>query len=245
MSGRHIRPALDVPRVQRERTKALHWAPSLQVTHHLSSRETHLLEMASLAVAAEHYARSGYTVTPENAIAGAFRVKTSSRGYRKSFSWFRAESPTCAVEIHGNLAVQSAYGVDTGIYVLDVGVVKADSPTFRGPGKTDEWIRNSDLVTFLEAKHLVAYPMLLAQFIGIVHEVAPGFISGSRRPRNFVKDRHFDPALVTVGSLARTSSAIRDGFRDRSIHVGILTNFDVKIAWLRAHGSSMSPLEGD
>jgi hypothetical protein len=199
--------------------------------------------MAAISVAAEHYARRGYIVAPDNLINGFFKVKTSSKGYKKSFSWFTALSPEADIEIHANLAVQSAYGVDTGIYVLDVGVIRKDAVSFRGPGKTDEWVANRDLITFIEAKHLVAYPMLLAQFVGIVHEVTPAFISGRRRPRNFVKHGHFDPVLVTVGSLARTAGAIRDGFRSRSMHIGVVTNFDIKISWLRARQDNSSPLD--
>jgi hypothetical protein len=235
------RPALDVSRVQRELTRFIRRHRTR--FNHLASKETQLLEMASLAIAAEHYARANYTVFPVNPINGTFKVKTSSKGYRSSFSWFRAEQATNAIEIHANLGVQSAYRADTGIYVVDVGVIKADALSFRGPGKTDEWVANKDLITFLEAKHLTAYPMLLAQFVGMVHEISPRFISSGSRPRNFRRDRHFNPALLTVGPLARTARAIHDGFRERGLKIQVVSNLDVEISWLGHSHGLRSPLD--
>lgn len=205
----------------------------------LASSETQILEISALAVATTHYQRHGYSVVPENLRGGTFRVKVKS-GYRDNFSWFRVARDE-AFEIHANLGVQSAVVTDTGIYVVDVAVTRSGCVANRGPGKRDEWVANRDVITFLEAKKLVAFPMLLAQFVGIVHEIKPVFLRG-RRPRRFVAGAHFDPALVTVGPVARTAGAIRDGFAARGFRIQIVTNFDNRISWLSRHSQSDSPL---
>jgi hypothetical protein len=205
----------------------------------LASSEAQILEISALAVAATHYEKNGYSVAPENLKRGSFRVKVKS-GYRENFSWFGVAREE-AFEVHANLGVQSAYMSDTGIYVVDVAVTHGGSVANKGPGKRDEWIANRDLVTFLEAKKLVAFPMLLAQFVGIVHEIKPGFLKG-RRPHGFVARAHFDPALVTVGPVARTAGAIRDGFAARGFRIQVVTNFDNRISWLSRHDDSRSPL---
>jgi hypothetical protein len=208
------------------------------------SSETQILELAALSVAATHYERAGYAVLPTNLIAGHFKVKVKS-GYRDNFSWFTVTRGGATFEVHGNLGVQSAYRLDTGIYVVDVAVVKGGTVSRRGPGARDEWVRNDDVVTFLEVKKLVAFPMLLAQFIGIVHEIKPSFLNSGRRPRGFLANDHFEPALVTVGHLARTAGAIRDGFAARRFHIRVITNFDAKISWLSRERSASSPLSAD
>ncbi len=207
---------------------------------HLASSEPQILEISALAVATTHYERNQYKVLPENLKRGTFRVKVKS-GYRENFSWFQVAREQ-AFEVHANLGVQSAYAADTGIYVVDVAVARNRAVANRGPGKRDEWIANDDLVTFLEAKKLVAFPMLLAQFVGIVHEIKPTFLSG-RRPRGFLRESHFDPALVTVGPVARTAGAIRDGFKARGFRIGIITNFDNRISWLSRNDAAASPLD--
>jgi hypothetical protein len=70
--------------------------------------------------------------------------------------------------------------------------------------------------------------MLLAQFLGIVHEIAPRFLS--RRPRNFVRRGHFDPALVAVGHLSPSARAIVGGFVRRRIKVAVVSNFEERVA---------------
>jgi hypothetical protein len=233
---------VNVPRIQNELTRFI----TRQRTSfdRLVSSETQILELAALSVAATHYERVGYTVVPTNLIAGQFKAKVKS-GYRENFSWFEATRDGLTFEVHGNLGVQSAYRLDTGIYVVDVAVVKGGTVARKGPGVRDEWVRNQDVVTFLEVKKLVAFPMLLAQFVGIVHEIKPAFLTGGRRPWGFRAHDHFDPALVTVGHLARTAGAIRDGFVARRFHIRVITNFDTKISWLSREHSATSPLVSD
>lgn len=101
-------------------------------------------------------------------------------------------------------------------------------------------VENHFLVTFLEAKRLHIYPMLIAHFIGIVHEVLPHFLSGAEDP-DFVTQGHFPPTLVTLGSYSGNSRAIVEAFAGRNIHLGVAPGFDVRLSRL-ADGDTSSAL---
>lgn len=206
----------------------------------MGKRESQLLEVGALVMAAEHYKRKGYKVTPQNISNGQFRVKTGAKGHPANFSWFEIEKNGHKFEIHSNISVHSHYTDDGGVYVVDVGVVKSGLI----PEKNDKkWvaISNKDLITFMEVKKLVIYPMLMAQFLGIVHEIKPDFLY-RKRPNGFLKNEHFDPALVSIGYLHGTSQKIRSGFEKRGYKLTIVPAFDTKIAKLRGSHLTESPL---
>ncbi len=152
----------------------------------LSARRSQLLEVGALSMAAEHYTHNGYDVEPRNLVQREFRVKQTTRGLPWNFSWFAASRGSEQLEIHANLPVQDAVGTDGAQYVVDVAVIRAGSLPTTKPTRAG-WARspNDQVVTFIEAKALVIYPMLLAQFVGIVHEIKPDFLGG-RRPQGFV-----------------------------------------------------------
>lgn len=200
--------------------------------HRLSSRKSQLLEIGSLAVCAEHYRLAGYNVIATNLQRGSFKVKLGSRGYPWNFSWFECERREKTFEIHSNLSVYSAYRKDDGVYVVDVGVAQGGAIPRSAP--TNGWraVENQFLVTFAEAKHLVVYPMLLAQFIGIVNEITPQFLK-ARRPAGFRKERHFDPALISVGYLHATAKRIANAYPRRGYLVKIVPDMDDRLSSLR------------
>jgi hypothetical protein len=206
----------------------------------ITRSESQLLEIGALMIAAEHYRRQGFNVQVENKIGNRFKLKVSARGKPFNFSWYSASKDGEKVEIHGNLSVRSAYGKDGGVYVVDVGVVVADMVPKDTKGQK-EWVamRNCDLITFIEAKKLVIYPMLMAQFIGIVHEVKPTFM---RRNPTF-KTCHFYPALISIGYLQGISKNIRDGFRKRKYMVNVVPAFDVHVSQLARDDKATTPFE--
>lgn len=101
----------------------------------------------------------------------------------------------------------------------------------RGRKKGDKWIcaANADLVTFIEAKRLPIYPMLIAQFIGIVHEILPLFMRRSPSAA-FASQQHFLPTLVSIGSYSGNTRSIVSRFRKRRLRIRILENFDIRLA---------------
>jgi hypothetical protein len=207
----------------------------------LSGRLSQLLEIGALTIAAKHYELSGYSVEAANLVGNEFRVKLSTRGAPWNFSWFAASRGATSLEIHSNLPVEDALATRGARYVVDVAVINAGTlPTDTTDRRRWFALGNDDLVTFIEAKALVVYPMLIAQFIGIVHELKPDFLLGNR-PTGFGHRRHFDPALVSLGYLHGTCLHIVRGFRGRRCFVRIVPEFDAAIA--RIHfGGSQSPL---
>jgi hypothetical protein len=83
--------------------------------------------------------------------------------------------------------------------------------------------------------------MLLAQFVGIVHEIKPQFLNGSR-PRGFLKSHHFDPALVSIGYIHGRSKSIVHGYVERRFRLTILGNADIAIAKVNRDAKAASPL---
>lgn len=207
--------------------------------HNLAVRETALLEVGALTMASEHYRISGHTVTVENSKSGLFVAKLSSRGHPFNFSWFKCAKGDEVYEIHSNLAVEGAHR-DGAIYVVDVAVVEGSDavPKIR-PKKPWPCLDNKKLCTFIEVKKLVVYPMLLAQFIGIVHEIVPRSLRKQKAiPQS---SAHFPPSLVTLGYLQGTSSKVLNGFAKRKYQICVVHNFDVHLSSMRRGAAKESP----
>jgi len=202
-------------------------------------RQTQLLEVAALSLVVEHYRCCGFTIVSRNVRAGRIRVKTGARGYPWNFSHFLCERDNDRREIHSNLSVYSCRD-DGGIYCLDVGVVQTGIVPV---DKIDEWsaAANDALFTFAEVKKLVVYPMLLAHFVGIVHEVKSEFLKGET-PEGFAEDADFDPALLTVSGIHGGSNVILDGFDRRGIRAQVVSYIDVRIREYLRGEFEVSPL---
>jgi hypothetical protein len=197
----------------------------------LAVRETALLELGALTMAAEHYRLAGFTVTVENAINGLF--------VPYNFSWFKCVKGEELYEIHSNLSVMGGHK-DDAVYVVDVAVVVGDDKVPKVKPK-QKWVAldNNALATFAEVKKLVVYPMLLAQFIGIVHEIAPSKLK--RLKAGVPADDHFPPSLITLGYLTATSSNALKGFAKRKFRVCVVHNFDMYLSQMRRGEASTSP----
>jgi hypothetical protein len=104
-------------------------------------------------------------------------------------------------------------------------------------------VENASLITFAEVKRLVVYPMLLAQFVGIVHEIKPGFLQAPL-PNGFGRYEHLPPALMALGHFSGNSAAIIHAYDRRSVLLCIAENFDQRIASHRK-GKCRSPLYWD
>jgi hypothetical protein len=203
--------------------------------------QSQLLELGALVLSAEHYRLNGYEIKPANLIRDSFKVKRTSAGWPWNFSWFTASCGPRAVEIHSNLPVAGFYGKDGARYVVDIAVTEPEVLPAK-PTKDPDWAAaNCALVSFVEAKKLVIYPMLLAQFIGIVHELKPDHLAGAL-PVDFLDARHFNPTLVTTGRWARSCERIYRAFTERKYRVSVLPNLDIILAGLRFDNAVSSPL---
>lgn len=211
----------------------------------LVGKRSALLEYAALLLAVERYATAGYSVTAHNLVdTDLFRVKKSSGGNPWNFSWYEVSNGTRAYELLTNAKVFGGYAPDGGTYVVDVGVLTVGAVTSaKAAGRKFAGFANRDLRTFIESKALVIYPMLLAQFVGIVLEVKPQFITGTRRPARHHLDGHFDPALVALGTFSANASGIVDYYEDRRYRINVVPRFDTEAAagTLHACARDLSP----
>ncbi len=199
-----------------------------------------LLELASITGFAEHYKSHGFFVRVHNPKGKAyFAMKAGTHGDPWNFSHFSANDGIENVEIHMNVKVRSAH--DSGTYCVDVGVVRAGAIPRDKPASKWECLPNEDLVTFGESKKLVVYPMLLAQFIGIVHEIKPGYLSYTSKKAT----DHPPPTLIALGSFSGNSRAIVNAYPARNIKLTIAQNYDVRLSRVRRSATSMSPFYGD
>jgi hypothetical protein len=188
----------------------------------LPAMQTQILELAAAVAAGDHYESFGYVVefqNPRN--SREFVVKSSSRGYPWNFSRILVKRDGREFEIHMNLSVRSAR--DTGVYCVDIGVTESGIVP-RQQERGWACMPNPSLITFAEVKKLVVYPMLLAHFIGIVHELAPTFLLNL--PPQFEGLNHFAPALITLGYCTANSAEIVGAYPTRGIAVNIEANFD-------------------
>jgi hypothetical protein len=204
-----------------------------QVFAYIGTSQTKLLELGAISAFAEHYKANGFSVKAIHPKGKSyFAVKTSTRGDPWNFSRFTATKNNKTIELHMNVLVRSAH--DRGIYCVDVGVVKDHAIPAEKPKKKWRCLKNSDLVTFGEAKKLVVYPMLLAQFIGIVHEIKPWFLGCGVRKRP-----HPAPVLIALGHFSGNSGQIVSSYPSRNIAVTIAENFDIRLSRVRG-GSAKS-----
>lgn len=137
-----------------------------------------------------------------------------------------------------NLKVRSAH--DQGVYCVDIGIVRAGVIPVSKPAAKWECLSNADLVSFGEAKKLVVYPMLLAQFVGIVHEIKPLYLAAPPPPPG----PHPYPTLIALGNFSANAHVIVSNYPLRSISVNIAQNYDVRLARVRRQPGK-SPLCGN
>jgi hypothetical protein len=103
-----------------------------------------------------------------------------------------------------------------------------------------ECIPNDALLSFAEVKRLVVYPMLIAQFIGIVHEIKPEFLGPPIR-NGFGSGGHIPPTLIALGTFSGNSKAIVEAFVRRKFQIHVAENYDMRLAQARKD-QTRSPL---
>lgn len=205
----------------------------------LALRETALLELGALTMASEHYRLKGYVVTVENPKNGLFAAKLSSAGHPFNFSWFRCELDGNVFEIHSNLAVEGAHK-DGARYVVDVAIVNGDTAVPKTKPKIPwDKLENESLSTFVEVKKLIVYPMLLAQFVGIVHEISPQSLKKSKSTS--APSDHFPPSLISLGYLQGTSAKVLNGFVKRKYRICVIHNFHTHLSAMKNGTCTESP----
>jgi hypothetical protein len=196
----------------------------------LAGRQSQILELGAFVGTAQHFKAAGFTLAFHTVAGGRFRLKTGTRGHPSDYARVVCSRGESTYELHSNVSARGAH--DGGVYCVDVGVVRPGAiPLSKQPGK---WIAigNGDLVSFVEVKRLVIYPMLLAQFLGIVHEIRPEFLRAPA-PVGFGRDDVLPPALAALGGYSANSSDIVAGFAARGFTFVVAPLFDFRLARCR------------
>src|SRR6266511_1059911 len=101
----------------------------------VSRRQAQFLEIGAMALVVEHYRKKDYAVEARGLDASRlFHAKLGSQGNPANYSWFTCRRGTAEFDVYLNLPVLGSYG-DGGIYVVDVGVVRAGSLPERRQGE--------------------------------------------------------------------------------------------------------------
>ncbi len=208
----------------------------------ISSMQSMQLELGAVVGVQEHYRANGFDIEVVNPRgATQFIVKTSTRGAPWNYSRIRATRKDRTVDIHMNLMVRGAN--DNGIYCVDVGITGPDTVPSQKTRMKWLCLENRHLRSFAEVKRLVVYPMLLAQFVGIVHEIKPRFLQAPPR-RKYGRNDHLPPTLIVLSHFSGNSGEIIRSYPGRGFQINIAENFDVRVAWAR-NKEARSPLYWD
>lgn len=218
---------------------AMHRTEATQVASSLP----HVFEAICYVLVLRYFESDGYRVEARRLIDGKFRFKYNTNGDPWNYSYFVVLRQDPATNIcvpiaevwHNQLVAGSwckAIDLDgeVPLFAADVAVVRPNSvPTEDRPKrrkgipqpKPRTWVRNEDLLTFGEAKCLVAYPMLLAQFFGIVHEIKPAFLedraSNDEAPLLY-------PILFTDNILTKGAKKVILSFVNRGLTISVVPN---------------------
>lgn len=205
---------------------------------------SNVFEAACFVLFARYYEEAGYVLRAENLLEGKFRFRFSTAGLPWNFSYLavvpagaEAHADGAALfEIRHNQKVAGAWidaqeeDEEPALFAVDIAVIDAgslpDLPRGRRRGNQRHWAENHRLITLGEAKKLIAYPMLLAQFLGIVHELKPGFLKVGRAkiPQRFWAEKHPPPTLFTSDHLTAGTERVLQSFEDRLLMLVVVDN---------------------
>jgi hypothetical protein len=201
---------------------------------------SNVFEAVCFVIFARHYENIGYQLVPQNLSEGKFRFRYNTNGLPWRYSYFavhsyEGQSNKPLFEIWHNQKVAGAWVKDKdedaeqALFAVDIAVTRAgalpaDLPFQESGANHQYWVDQSDLITIGEAKKLVAYPMLLAQFLGIVHEIKPQFIGlGDKHDLlALVSQGHPPPTLLTSDSLTSGARRVRATFEHRNLGILVI-----------------------
>jgi hypothetical protein len=171
------------------------------------------------------YSQNNWTVDFKhpNPNSNVVKLKFSTRGRPSQYTYVICTKQNKKIQIRHSLRVATCYHRPEFSYpanvVLDVAVI---SDTNLSNHKTDDHVENSCLVTFGEAKHMSAFAELIANFIGLVHEISPHVVAPVRPYIGPIEHReHPAPFLYVSGHLNRTAQGIVESIRYRGYDIDV------------------------
>lgn len=204
---------------------------------------SNVFEALCFVIFARHYECMGYRLEPKNLIDNKFRFRYSTNGLPWRYSYFAVydkdseyDSEKPLFEIWHNQKVAGWWvgdkDVENALFAVDIAVARGGALPklrFKEPkGDHQYWISRSDLITIGEAKKLAAYPMLLAQFLGIVHEIKPEFIGKRQSEVAPELMEHPPPTLLTASFLTSGAKRVLVTFQQRELRILVIANVAVR-----------------
>lgn len=166
-------------------------------------------------------------INPGSGTKGEFRLKYSTRGDAKNFTYAQCTNgtdPTDVVQVRHQIRVETAYNIRQKTsslranLVCDVAVLQdRDYDYIVG----SMHVANARLITFAEAKHMDAYAELIASFIGLVHELQPWRLAHDVKKRRAIYAHHPKPWLNISGVCLATAEGIRHTVVQRGLDIEI------------------------
>lgn len=172
------------------------------------------------------YSDNGWSVNfhhPQKQNQKIVKLKFSTRGRPDNYTYAICEKKDTRIQIRHQIRVATkhhrVYQSPPANVVLDVAVV-ADQNLSRY--KSEDYVDNSALFTFGEAKHMSAFAELIAGFIGLVHELKPDMLLPIRMyPNPVTKREHPSPFLYVSGYLLPTARGLQQTIIDRGYDIDI------------------------
>lgn len=170
------------------------------------------------------YINHGWSVEFKNPHSNNYvKLKYSTRGQPCLYTYALCTKGDQKIQVRHNLRVATRHHrkdlSHAANVVLDVAVI---SDFDLSKHKTDDHLENSYLVTFGEAKHMSAFAELIANFIGLVHEMLPDKINRLRLyDRSNLQAEHPAPFLYVSGYLYPTAQGIAQTIKERGYDIDV------------------------
>lgn len=176
-------------------------------------------EAYALAQTIKWYMARNWKISCKNPKGGKFRLKFSTRGKPVNFSFFILKHKQSTIHIRHQLRVGIRHNQTSSANInLDVAVYKETDMTKYA---LDDYLPNQQLISFGEAKHMSAYAELMANFIGLVHELLPEKLDNIRNQYGFSPSEHISPFLIVSGILYHTAKELKYSIVDRGYDIDV------------------------
>ncbi len=165
-------------------------------------------------------------INPPGSGTELVKLKFNTRGRPSNYTYARAEKDGERIQIRHQLRVATFHHqlIDfediAANICADVAVIRdVDLSRY----KSDDFVSNRDLVSFGEAKHMSAFAELIANFVGLVHELAPKSLEVGQRPYigPLPQVRHPAPFMYVSGHIQRTAHGLIQTIRARGFNIDI------------------------
>jgi hypothetical protein len=185
-----------------------------------------VFEAFVFASVATWYRSRGWTITfvhPKGHSGEHLRLKYSTRGRPENYTYIRCVKGKEEVHLRHSLRVATKHFKAGQRFraniVLDVAIL---SPVDTSQMSSDSHIENRDLISFGEAKHMSAFAELVANFVGLVHELQPKRLKRIRnKTYTPVGMKHPSPFLFVSGFLFHTAQGIAETIAERGLDIDI------------------------